>query len=358
MRYLEQLAKSLAFLILLTGLAHADATEPKADIKGAKDTTLLKRYEGSFIVDYAQKAFDEASFPLSVLKPTDKIDGMNNHVYLPEKAQALEGRVTRLVYVVPAGRSPLEVTRNYEDEVAGKGGEVLYACKGEDCGGDATRGIGAGGNTAGLLTLLYPKSEMKAAAFSNGACALDSNRASQRYSVGRIPTADGEAYVAVLTYTMSDTLYCKVLNDRTVAIVMVVEPKAREKKMVLVKAEQMGSEIGKSGRVALYGIYFDTDKAALKPESDATLDEIGKLLKADPALKIYVVGHTDNVGEFSHNMKLSEARAASVVAALVAKQGIAKDRLQPAGVGPVSPMASNDDEAGRAKNRRVELVKR
>ncbi len=358
MGYLGQLAKSLAMLVLLTGVAHANATEPNADIKGAKDTALLKRYEGSFIVDYAQKAFDEASFPLSVLKSTDKVDGMNNRVYLPEKAQKLEGKVTRLVYVMPAGRSTLEVARNYEDEVTSKGGEVIYACKEEECGGDAKSGIGSGGNKAGLLTLLYPKSELKAASFSNGACALDSTRASQRYSVAKIPGVDGDAYVALLTYTMSDTQYCKVLNDRTVAIVTVVEPKARENKMVLVKAEQMGSEIGKSGRIALYGIYFDTDKAALKPESDATLDEIGKLLKADPALKVYVVGHTDNVGEFTHNMKLSEARAASVVAALLAKQGIAKDRLQSAGVGPVSPVASNDDETGRAKNRRVELVKR
>lgn len=357
MRGIGHFGLCLALLFAFAGAARADATDPKADLKGAQDSPVLKRYEGSFIVDYTAKAFDEAVFPLSELKRTEKVDSQNNQIYAPEKKQSLEGRVTRLVYVAPAGRSTLEVLRNYQDEIAGKGGEILYTCKVDECGGDVTRGNSAGGNTTGLLNVIYPKDELKAPAFSNGACAVDSSRAEQRYTVGKFPSDGGDAYVAVLTYTVSDTLYCKALNERAVAIVTLVEPKARERKMVLVEADQMSAEIGKSGRIALYGIYFDTDKAELKPESDATLDEIGKLLKADPALRLYVVGHTDNVGLFAHNMKLSEARAASVVAALVAKEGISKARLQPAGVGPVSPVVSNDDDAGKAKNRRVELVK-
>ena len=111
------------------------------------------------------------------------------------------------------------------------------------------------------------------------------------------------------------------------------------------------------GKVAIYGIHFDTGKAEIKPDSEATLQEIAKLLKAQPALKLNVVGHTDNVAAIDLNMRLSQARAEAVVQALVTKYGITAGRLKGYGVGPLAPMASNDSEEGRAKNRRVELVK-
>jgi outer membrane protein OmpA-like peptidoglycan-associated protein len=119
----------------------------------------------------------------------------------------------------------------------------------------------------------------------------------------------------------------------------------------------MATDIAATGRVALYGLYFDTDKAELKPESSPSLAEIGKLLKAQPDLKVYIVGHTDNVGGFDYNMGLSQRRAASVVDRLVQAYGIAPARLKPVGAGRIAPVASNDDEAGRGKNRRVEIVK-
>ena len=77
-----------------------------------------------------------------------------------------------------------------------------------------------------------------------------------------------------------------------------------------------------------------------------------------PSLNVFIVGHTDNTGTFEHNMKLSMDRATSVVNTLVAKHGIAAARLKAVGDGPTAPVASNDSEEGRAKNRRVELVKR
>jgi len=125
-------------------------------------------------------------------------------------------------------------------------------------------------------------------------------------------------------------------------------------------ASDKGSEandISSTGHVAVYGIYFDTGKADLKPESDATLKEIAKLLQQDANLKLYVVGHTDNQGTLTLNMDLSKRRADSVVATLTAKYGVTAGRLQAFGSGPYSPVAPNDTEDGRAKNRRVELVK-
>jgi len=126
---------------------------------------------------------------------------------------------------------------------------------------------------------------------------------------------------------------------------------------VVASAEQFQSGLKASGHVEVPGIFFDTGKSELKPESDAAVAEIAKLLKADPALKVYVVGHTDSVASLDLNVKLSQARAEAVVQALVTKQGIAADRLIGRGVGPLAPVASNTAEEGRARNRRVELVK-
>ncbi len=128
------------------------------------------------------------------------------------------------------------------------------------------------------------------------------------------------------------------------------------KQSVDADAAAMSGSIKETGRVAVYGVYFDTNKADLKPESEPALAEIVKMLEADEGLKLYVVGHTDNTGQFTHNVKLSQARAASVVNALVGKHGIAAARLTPFGCGPTAPVASNNTEAGKAKNRRVELV--
>jgi outer membrane protein OmpA-like peptidoglycan-associated protein len=126
---------------------------------------------------------------------------------------------------------------------------------------------------------------------------------------------------------------------------------------VVASAELFSTGLKATGHVEVPGIFFDTAKADLKPESDAAVAEIAKLLKADPSLKVYVVGHTDNVSTLDVNLKLSQARADAVVQALVAKHGIAAARLVGRGVGPLAPIASNDAEDGRARNRRVELVK-
>ena len=127
---------------------------------------------------------------------------------------------------------------------------------------------------------------------------------------------------------------------------------------VVADANSLMNSIKESGKVAVYGIYFDTGKSTLKPESKPTLEEINKLLKANPDLKLYVVGHTDNTGAYDSNIKLSMDRAASVVNALVSQYSINISRLMACGDGPTSPVDTNDTEEGKALNRRVELVKK
>lgn len=124
----------------------------------------------------------------------------------------------------------------------------------------------------------------------------------------------------------------------------------------LIKAEDIYRTIKNEGKVAIYGIYFDFDKADIKPESKPTIEEIAKFLKEHPEIKLYIVGHTDNVGKLEYNMELSKRRAEAVVKELVEKYGIKSDRLKAFGVGPLAPVAPNSTEEGRAKNRRVELV--
>jgi OOP family OmpA-OmpF porin len=136
----------------------------------------------------------------------------------------------------------------------------------------------------------------------------------------------------------------------------IVEKQAMAQEIVA-NAKAFADDIRSSGHATIYGIFFDSGKSEIKPESDKALAEIAKLLKNEPGLKLNVVGHTDNTGVMDVNMKLSQARAEAVVQTLASKYGIAAGRLKGYGVGPLAPVAANDSEAGKSKNRRVELVK-
>lgn len=357
-RYLVMAAAVLSIFVGAASLSFADATVPTSDIDGAKDNPLAKRYEGSFIVSYEQSAFTDFTVPMSPLKASadsEARDKQNNRVFSPDKSVEVEGALTRIAYVLPEGRSPLEVLRNYQDVVEAASGEVLFECKKEECGGDSASS-GGGGKMSLTMFFVY-ESDLKDADFSNGKCALSSTISDQRFFSAKVPQSDGDAYVTVQTFSLIDDLYCKELNGRTVALVHVLEPKARDKKMVVVEAAKMADSLSTTGSISLYGIYFDTDKASIKPESDPTLQEIAKLLASEPKLAVIVVGHTDSQGAFDYNIDLSSRRAIAVKAALTSKYGIDTGRLTAAGAGMMAPVASNDNDEGRAKNRRVVLVK-
>ena len=127
--------------------------------------------------------------------------------------------------------------------------------------------------------------------------------------------------------------------------------------VIVADASALAGGLRATGHAAVPGIYFDTGKASVKPESARAIGEIAKLLQADPALKVYVVGHTDSTGTIEGNLALSQDRAEAVLQALVRDHGIAASRLRAFGNGPFAPVASNDTEDGKARNRRVELVK-
>ncbi|MFL5318093.1 MAG: OmpA family protein, partial [Myxococcaceae bacterium] len=135
----------------------------------------------------------------------------------------------------------------------------------------------------------------------------------------------------------------------------IIDTAAMEQKIEL-SADEMADQLNKNGFIALYGILFDTGKDTIKPESEPLLNEIVKLLSGHPELKISVEGHTDNVGDKKANMTLSQKRAESVKKWLAGK-GVDGKRLSTKGFGDTKPVADNRTEEGKAKNRRVELVK-
>jgi OmpA-OmpF porin, OOP family len=149
--------------------------------------------------------------------------------------------------------------------------------------------------------------------------------------------------------------FLEVYNEGRLYELHIVE-RGQMKQDVVADAGALQSGLKESGHAEVPGIYFDFGKAEIKPESEAALDEVVKLLQGSAAWKVWVVGHTDNVGTAESNLTLSGARSAAVVKALTQK-GIDAKRMAPHGAGPFAPVASNESDEGRARNRRVELVK-
>jgi OmpA-OmpF porin, OOP family len=217
--------------------------------------------------------------------------------YAPPGEAKWEGKATRISYLAKAGAKPFsmaQIARNYEGALKKIGAKILLA--------------------------------------------------DERITCAKL-TRGGTSWVEVEAH-----------NDGNLYTLVVIEAKPMEQEVVA-DAAALQAGIAAEGKVAVYGIFFDTGKSVVKPESNPTLEQIVKLLGQSPKLSLFVVGHTDLVGNPEANAKLSSERAAAVVKALVAK-GVAAARLAPAGVGSYCPVATNRTEAGKAKNRRVELVER
>ena len=297
-----------------------------ADVDGASDHPMISRYEGSEIIDYFQREFDDYDL---LVKQVETSGGLSNN---PDAVLPLEGKLTRIMYRNPAERGTLEVLRNYEMALQGAGFETIFACTNDDCGGR----------------------NFNHAVYEGFMTGIDEAQADQRYLAAKLSSADGDVYVG---------LYVAMANvgggpnyQRAMTQLNVVELAPMQENMVVVDADAMAKGILEEGHIALYGILFDFNKATIRPDSKDTLDQVAKLLTESPDLKLVIVGHTDNVGSMEFNMDLSTRRAKAVKDALIADYTIAADRLQSWGAGFLAPIASNKTEAGQAKNRRVELV--
>ena len=301
--------------LLLAALLFAHAVTASAqtrDVAGSRDYPGIGRFAGSVITGYVVKDFDAARMQAASFK-----DGQ------PTDARRLEGRIVRIAYRTNPGPSILEVSRNFETQLAKAGFETLLACDTDACGAIPF--------TESIDTLPIP--QMWVDGFS------------YRYVAGRKTEGGREIWASVLVSQNNQEIYAQV----TVAELGAIANK-------MVDAAAMAKGLGETGHIALYGIYFDTDKAVLKPESRPTLEQIAKLLASQPQLNVFIVGHTDSQGAYEYNLDLSKRRADAVAAELVKSFRIAQTRLRTAGVGLLAPVGSNATDSGRALNRRVELV--
>lgn len=273
------------------------------NVEGAKEHPLLKFYPQASVAEYDQKDFDSADIVTAYKKGAET----------PAKMDALEGRVTKYTYSHKPNTSLLEIVRQYESAVRAAGFITLVAGKGAS----------------------YPGLPETNDNDTFGSFRLDRN-------------GKPAVYVQVLAAYNGGP-------DNPESRVTVLEIREMEQKLEA-NADSWFNEISRTGRVVVYGINFDTGKATLKQESEKVLAEISKLAADHAQLKLRIEGHTDNSGSAASNKKLSDDRATAVKSWLV-KNGARDANLTVAGFGDTKPLSDNKTEEGRARNRRVELVK-
>ncbi len=299
----------LAFMLLAPA-----ARAQSQDAEGCHDSSLISRYPGSSIIRCFHSEFGQFTLPLGPVVAENKLT----------KSLKVEGKITRIDYLAPDQVSPLEIWANYKNAIQEAGFTTLFQCHSDAC------------HNGDWDVNLFGSQEDPWYNYAGYQYQLSAQRAG----------SNGTVYVSL-----------HLTNNPVQITLDIVEPHAMATGMIRVNAAAMAAALSQSGHIALYGIYFDTGKADLKPASDATLQEIATLLKREPTLKLYVVGNTDNVGSYTANLDLSNRRAAAVVAALSGRYGIDARRLQAVGIGPVDPVSTNLTPEGRSRNRRVELVK-
>lgn len=334
--------RMVSCIALVWGATSLAAQEAK-DAAGSRDHPMISRFEGARITGFDQKEFDEYRLvkgPVTGYRPDGKDWGRMEEALNDNNSIALEGGVWKLTYSIPKNRSTLEVIRSYEAVLTKSGFEVLYRCSTTECAGAGPAQRSADEWHGGVSTLLMSRVGYNIMAFGG--------TPDQRYLAVRLRRPEGDIYAGILAMTFREPL---VRLD-------IVEVKPLERGTVNVDAAALAKSLASEGSVALYGIYFDTDRADVKPESRLALTEIASLMKLNGKLQLVVVGHTDNNGALDHNIDLSLRRAQAVVATLVSNFGVEKSRLEARGVGFLAPVASNTTEENRAKNRRVELVQR
>jgi OmpA-OmpF porin, OOP family len=319
-------------MVLLSCSVQAQPARPAAasDVAGSRDHPLVGRFQGSTIRMYRARDFDEFRM---VNRPVLERDTRETGARANDRNSIpLAGRAVRMRYETPEGLSALEVMRNHVERLEANRFEVIFTCRATECGqpqelwravNDSVSGV-PGGLSAGWQ--------------------------SQIYTLARLSRPEGDVHVSLLAI---------VAGQRAQVLIDVVEARPMQSgRIAFVDASAMQRAVEQTGRVALYGIQFGFDSAEILPASRPTLEEIGRFLRANPAMGVVVAGHTDGQGAFDYNVQLSTRRAQAVVAALTRDFSVSAGRLTGFGVGMAAPLASNDNEAGRAQNRRVEIVKR
>ena len=315
---------SLFFCLINSQLSAAMVASK--DKYGASDHPLVSRYPGSFIYGQTVTDYDEYQF----------VTGPLTNKELP--LQTVEGKYTTTVYALPDTLSSFQVFKNYEQAFKKAGVKQVMSCDQSTCGE--------------YMPKTFVKSQGGAAKESRylGVDVYNTKKDSDyRFWTGILERNGAKTYITFMVYKNSAAISC---------FLDVVEPKALETGLVKLDLNSMDSALKSQGKVVLSGLFFDNDKAVLKAKSKESLEVIAAYLTKNTSTNAFVVGHTDSIGDYEHNLDLSRKRASAVVQALVNDYKISSTRLTAVGVGPVSPAASNSNQDGKAQNRRVELVLR
>jgi len=331
-------------LSLAAPAGYAADDTPTTDLRGSTDHPAISRFVGSLLVGYGQQDWATTEFP-----GASGMSKSERHKFADP--MQLEGKVTRLYYLGPVGKTPLEIFRNQQQALMAAGFKPRFSCELKPCA-DAYFALDT---SARGKTMNWAKGALVGVKGNNfkGArwglpMALGTDEA--RILAGTLNRGGSDLQILVYT-SEAENEY----TDRAASYIEIVEPKAMPTGQVTVDAKAIGQGLQAEGKIALYGILFDTGKAELKPESNPQLDQMVAVLRTQPTVKVFIVGHTDNAGSLEANVRLSQSRAQAVVAALM-QRGIAATRLQAHGNANFAPLASNASEEGRAKNRRVEMV--
>jgi len=320
----------LVALTLLACVPFPGFADDLKDCDGCKDHPMLARYPGAILLGADQKAFEEAALPIGIGIRTDAGGSA------APKTLAVTGKRTRLFYYAPPERSALEVFANYAEALQKSGMSTVWSCADKECGDDFV---------AQALDAMHLKLDNTAEA-SLGFV----NTERPRYLLAKLARAQGDVFVVVMAADKTDP-------QQPAVYVLIIESKPMDKGLVTVAANALDQSLMNTGKAVIYGIYFDFDKSDIKPESAPQLDQIAQLLTDHAELRLTITGHTDNQGSADYNQKLSQRRADAIVTALTGKYAVTASRLSAQGLGASAPVASNDSDEGRAKNRRVELIK-
>ncbi len=322
-------------LLLVTGYTFAQTS----DLPGSADHPVLKRFTGSVITGYALEDWGQAKLPGSAKFNVDKLTF--------DSVQTFEGKITRIQYFGPKGKPALEVFRNYQQALMAAGLQVRVLCQ-EACK-DIYRTWRHGAAIKPLENMRWAGGTLPGTGIGHDDALSDRDGA---LIIGSLRNPASGASLQLLLYVSSAS---STNGQYASTFVQFVEPKAMTTGQVSVDAAALGQGLKDDGKVTLPGLFFDTGKTELRADSKAQLDEMMKLLRAQASAKVFIVGHTDNVGAFEANQALSVGRAQAVVAALSAA-GVDAKRLSAKGAANIAPLASNSSEDGRARNRRVEMV--
>ena len=305
---------------------NANAAFVFADKPGSSDHPLVSRFQGSIIFNYGVNNFEHADVPVSLTKK-----------------EAIEGKIFNFYYYAPKDKGPLEVFRNYKLALEKSRFKIVLACDDESlC------------QKQGFVEYAYLWSHKQGTFFDgyNASSAVDV--VPSRYMVAHLSRLDGDVTVVLTVQPPSSNETQK--GAGAVYFLQVIESTPMQTGNVTINADALKDGIRAEGKIALYGIYFDTGKVEVKPESKTQLDEMAKFLTQQKTLKVYIVGHTDNQGSLDANLNLSQKRAEAIVATLVRDYKIDAKRLVAKGFANLAPVASNNSDAGREKNRRVEMI--